>query len=286
MTAPAPEPRDRTGPPEPIFLDGRAGPLFAIYHAPAPTLARAGRSAVLYLPPFAEEMNRARRMAALLGRRLAQSGVGCLVLDPFGTGDSAGDVAEARWDLWRDDADVALGWLRARGHGEITVLGLRLGACLALQVAGLPESGVKQTILWNPVLRGEMFLTQFLRIRTAAGISGGAGGETTKDLRARLRGGETLEIAGYDLAPALAEAMSALDLVTLGEACPASIRWFELGGTEPASLPPAAAKAAERLSESGADLTVTCLPGEPFWSIEETVVVPDLLAATAALWRP
>ena len=285
---PGPEP----GPLEPLFIDGPAGRLFALYFAPA-ARSRPRRPAVLYLPPFAEEMNRARRMATLLGRMLAESGVGCLLLDPYGTGDSAGDFADARWDLWRDDAAEAARWLAARGHGDIAVLGLRLGAPLALELAAMDGSAVTKAVVWSPVLSGELFLNQFLRIRTAAGLAGGlagaGGGETTKSLRARLHDGETLEIGGYALTPGLAEAISALDLVPLGAACPAPIDWLEIcggGDGAPPALPPAGARAAERLRAAGADLSVTCIAGERFWAIEETVVIPELLNATLALWGP
>jgi hypothetical protein len=47
------------------------------------------------VPPFAEEMNKSRRMIAEVGRRLEGSGVGMLLVDLFGTGDSEGEFAQA-----------------------------------------------------------------------------------------------------------------------------------------------------------------------------------------------
>ena len=80
--------------PEPLFIDRPGGDLFALYHPPR----RAPQGGVVYIPPFAEEMNRSRRMAALQARALAESGWGVLTIDPYGCGDSAGDFADARWD--------------------------------------------------------------------------------------------------------------------------------------------------------------------------------------------
>src|SRR3546814_14337350 len=80
---------------EALFIDGPAWRLFAIHHAAAPH-CRQGLGLV-YLPPFAEEMNRSRRMAALQARALAALGIDVLLLDLFGTGDSAGDFRDARW---------------------------------------------------------------------------------------------------------------------------------------------------------------------------------------------
>lgn len=272
--------------PTPLFIDGAAGRLFAVYYAPPGTPPEGGE-AVLYLPPFAEEMNRSRRMAALQARALARRGVAALILDPFGTGDSEGDFADARWETWRADGAAAVDWLRARGHGAVSVLGLRLGACLALDLAADPTSGIAKAVLWSPIVRGAVFLTQFLRVRTAAGISprGGEAGETTKALRARLLDGETLEVAGYPLTPELAAAVERADAAALGEACRAPVAWIEVAAEAGAALAPAGAAAVERLRSAGVALQVMTAAGEPFWAIEETVVSPGLIDATTSLWQ-
>src|SRR3546814_14690353 len=101
---------------EALFIDGPAWRLFAIHHAAAPH-CRQGLGLV-YLPPFAEEMNRSRRMAALQARALAALGIDVLLLDLFGTGDSAGDFRDARWEIWREDAMAAVAWLGARCGGR------------------------------------------------------------------------------------------------------------------------------------------------------------------------
>src|SRR3546814_10965817 len=85
---------------EALFLDGPAGPLFAVHHAAAPA-SRQGLGLV-YLPPFAEEMNRSRRMAALQARRLAALGLDVTLLDPFGTGAHACDFLDRRVEIWRE----------------------------------------------------------------------------------------------------------------------------------------------------------------------------------------
>ncbi len=292
MSAPglaAPEPPH----PEPHIIEGARGPLFAVYY-PAQGEASGRAQGVLVLPPFAEEMNRSRRMMALLGRRLSARGVAVLVLDLHGTGDSGGDFSEARWDLWLSDAAAALAWLKPQAPGGLALLGLRLGACLALELAKAAEApdglALDRVILWNPVLRGDLMLNQFLRVRALAGIgqdetgTEDTGGETAKDLRARLRAGETLEVAGYALHPDLADGLEGLRLARLGEGCPAPIDWFELAAEEASRPAPASASAIEALRAAGVSIALTSVPGEPFWSIEETVVVEPLLARTAALW--
>jgi exosortase A-associated hydrolase 2 len=263
---------------EPLFLEGAAGRLFAIHHPPRGAFARAA----LYLPPFAEEMNRSRRVAALLARSLAEAGCGALLLDPYGTGDSEGDFAAARWETWREDARAGIAFLKARGYREVALVGLRLGALLALEAARGTEA-VSQVVLWQPVLKGEQMLTQFLRLRLAAGLGAGKEGrETTADLRRRLQAGETLEIAGYALAPALAAAIDKLELGPLGVEAGAAIEWIAV---EPEDAPPAPAqeKVAEEWRARGLIVRRHRVADEPFWSLQETTLAPALVARTTAL---
>lgn len=267
---------------EALFLDGPAGPVFAVHHAAAPA-CRQGLGLV-YLPPFAEEMNRARRMAALQARRLAALGIDVVLLDPFGTGDSAGDFGAARWEIWREDTRTAMAWLGARCGGRVGLWGLRLGALLAAEVAA-ETPGLARLLLWQPVLSGERHLTQFLRLRVAAGMGKGAGRETAKDLRASLTGGETLEIAGYALAPALAEAIAARRLAgPLGRLDRLPVDLLEVGAGD--GLAAGTQQMLAALHDRGRAPRALAVRGEPFWSIQEITVAPALLDATAALFRP
>ena len=267
---------------QPFFLPGARGPLFCVYHPGAPG---GGGSGLLYLAPFAEEMNRARRMAALQARRLAARGVHVLLLDPYGTGDSAGDFGEATWELWRDDAAAALRWLTARCAGDVGLWGLRLGALLAAEVAQAQARPLPRLLLWQPVVSGERFLTQFLRLRVAAGMGQADGGESTQDLRARLARGEALEVGGYEVAPALAEAIAGLKLAPLL----AGLRegrpdWIELGSGEALELPPGSRAVVDALAAQGLAVAPQVVPGDPFWAIQEFTLAPALLEATDRLF--
>src|SRR5579863_6793860 len=97
---------------EPVVIESSSGPLFGVFYPPAAPHANA---MVLFVPPFAEEMNRARRMAALQARDFAARGIGTLIFDPFGTGDSTGEFHEARLAVWLDNLVAAADWLGGRG---------------------------------------------------------------------------------------------------------------------------------------------------------------------------
>lgn len=261
---------------EPFFLGSGADRRFCLFHRPAGKC----RGAVLYVPPFAEELNRTRRMAALGARRLAAHGYGVLQIDLLGTGDSAGDFLDARWDLWRQDLDTAAAWLRARVDAPLTLWGLRLGALLALDHARTTTHPLAPMLLWQPVASGSAYLTQFLRLRTAHAMLGDAAAQSgTKALRAALAAGETLEIAGYDLSPALAHAIDALPAP---DAMPAPVpaHWFDVLGAPGQAPGLGAARVKTAWEAQGAVLHVHTVTGSPFWATTAVSTCPALLDAT------
>ena len=272
-------------PPQPFFLEGGPGPLFCLLFAPAPE--KTPRGAFLYLPPFAEEANRSRRMAVLQARRLAARDWAVLLLDPFGTGDSAGEFCEARWDLWLADAARAADWLAACWPDRRTILwGLRLGALLAADLAAREAGRFSRLLFWQPVLRGDRFMAQFLRLRTAAAMATGEK-ESGEALRARLAAGEILEVAGYELAPDLVAAIEELRLEgLLPRLGGCTIDWLELAaaGSEP-TLAPASRRLLDAQRAGGSPrLTCEAVAGEPFWTIQEITLAPELLNATDAVY--
>ena len=74
MTHPWPYPL-----PQAFFLPADGGQRFCLFYPPEGTQSR-GR--VLYLHPFAEELNSTRRIVAQQARALAQAGHGVLLVDP------------------------------------------------------------------------------------------------------------------------------------------------------------------------------------------------------------
>src|SRR5436190_21776504 len=89
--------------------------------------------AMLYLHPFAEEMNKSRRMAAMQARALAAAGWTVLQLDLFGCGDSEGEFGSASWTQWLDDAAAAIEWLDADTGSTPALWGVRTGCLLTVQ---------------------------------------------------------------------------------------------------------------------------------------------------------
>lgn len=264
--------------PRAFMLAGSSGALCAVYFEPRAGVAPLGD--VLVVPAFAEEMNRCRAMVALQARALAELGVGTLVVDPHGTGDSAGEFSQASWAQWRQDLLLAVAWLDAHGKGCRALLALRLGAIMAAElVRECPR--VSQLVLWQPVLSGKTFYTQFLRIRLAAEMNQPDRIKSTNELRAMSAQGQLVEVSGYEVGPTLAAELDGLNFDLSACAERLAIDWFEVQTDAEASLAPASQKTIDTLRSSVASLHAQAVTGPAFWHVHEREVAPALIAATA-----
>jgi exosortase A-associated hydrolase 2 len=242
---------------------------------------RASGPTVLVVPPFAEEMNKSRRMIAQVGRRLEAGGVGMLLVDLFGTGDSEGEFAQADWQRWKGDLATALQWSAAEGAPIRGMLAIRLGCILGSEV--LAESGhrVQRTVMWQPVLSGRRFLEQFLRLRVAASMMGGDSKETVAVLRSRLKSGELLEVAGYEISGKLADQLDAAELQRFLGTHLGTLHWMEAVRSADAALSVPSVKAIEAARAAGIETNSHAVAGEPFWSSTEIVCLDAMVARTA-----
>ena len=262
---------------QPFFLDVPGGQRFCLYH-PA---AGACRGALLYLHPFGDEMNKARRMAALQARAFARQGLAVLQLDLHGCGDSSGEFGDATWDGWKQDVALGCAWLRDRTGQPVTLWGLRLGATLALDYAR-SDAAIAALLLWQPVQQGPAFLTQVLRLRIANDMFDDSKEKTgTKALREQLRGGETLEVAGYDITPAMADSLDGLDAAAMAP-LGMPVHWCEIVPAADRPLNVAGARLAEAWKGAGVALQVHLVPGQPFWATQEITECPALVEASLA----
>jgi exosortase A-associated hydrolase 2 len=265
----------------PFFFDAEPGTRFSLYYAPDPLLP--ARGAILYVHPFAEEMNKTRRMAAQQARTFAAMGFAVLQIDLFGCGDSCGDFQSGRWELWKGDLAIACAWLSERAPGPLHLWGVRLGGLLALDFATTRQ--FDSLILWQPFINGRTCINQFLRLRLAAemGLDDPGAPHSTAALRAQLAARTVLEVAGYELAAPLVKAIDACDAANL-KLLPCTVHWFASGAPAAAKLAASAARLAERWAPLGVSLHFHPVDGVPFWSTSDVVECPAMLAATSAIF--
>lgn len=258
------------------FIAGPRGPVFVLARAPLGM----PRSCVLVVPPFAEEMNKCRRMVTEVGLGLAGQGVATVVPDLYGTGDSAGDFADATWEAWQGDIKRTMEWSAERGCPVSGILAIRLGCALAAAVQSSGDATpLMRSVLWQPVFDGGRYLSQFLRLRLAANMVGGEK-ESLAELRAKLISGSVLQVAGYGLSGRLA---SELDAVVTPARLPRSLGdvvWMEIVRDSGSALPEPSMCLVRNTSREDGQVQVQGHVGEPFWMSTEIVVHREIVTET------
>ena len=247
------------------------------------------RGQVLYIHPLAEEMNKSRRMAAQQARALSAAGFAVLQMDLLGCGDSSGDFGDATWSAWVDDVLAACRWLRSQPISvsnaglakpvPLWLWGLRSGCLLAADAAPkLPEPC--HFLFWAPAPAGKQLLQQFLRLKVAGDMLTGSAKGVMDGLRRQLAAGDTVEVAGYALNPALA---SGLDLASLNPPVTAArLEWLELSTRADATLTPVATQTQARWQRAGHAVRSHLVTGPSFWQTAEIEDAPALITATLA----
>ncbi len=266
-------------PARPFFLDAAPGRRFCLYHAPDASRECAG--AILYVHPFGDEMNMSRHMAAMQARAFAAMGLGVLQIDLHGCGDSDGELRDASWEIWRQDLAVAARWLETHVAPAVSLWGLRLGATLAVDFARHAGSAIDTLILWQPVIAGKAFMTQFLRLRVAGDMLNEHRDSTggTQALRTALASGDVVEVAGYELSPALVSGIDDMDLSCLS-AMRAPIHWLEIVSGADGRMADWRMDTARAWMANDIALHMHAVTCEPFWTGQEIRECLPLLSAT------
>lgn len=268
-----------------FFLPFRQGRRFCLLHSVDADVAR--RGAILYVHPFAEEMNRSRHMVAMQARALAAAGWAVLQFDLFGCGDSDGDFGEADWATWVGDVVEAATWFRSQVDTPIALWGLRAGCLLAAEAARNADLA-SDLLLWQPVVSGKQYLRQFLRLKLTAQIVGTDSRQrtTVESLQAQWARGEALEIAGYELSPALASGLDAARFAVAETI--ERVAWLEVTEQEDGGLTPSARSCLGVLQARGGRVFGRAVAGPPFWQTQQIAESPALIKATTAVveeWR-
>lgn len=278
--------------PKAFFLAARTGQRFCLFH---PAFGTTTRGLVLYVHPFAEEMNKARRMAALQSRALAQAGYAVLQMDLLGCGDSSGEFGDASWQDWVADIVHACHWLRCHANppsveieaAPLWLWGLRAGCLLSLSAAKQLSASCN-FLFWQPPPSGRVLLQQLLRLKVAGDMLNGKSKEAIETLRKKISNGTPVEIAGYMLSAELAMGLEQAEFAPPPfNGPPPRLEWLEITSQENTGTNAIRTQKTLQWQQSGYGVNCHVVHGPAFWQSSESVDTPALIAATtAALAQP
>lgn len=142
----------------PHYFGADEEPLFGVYEPPRASVAR--DAAVLLCSPIGMEYQRTHYAIRLVASQLAKSGFHALRFDYHGIGDSSGQVGAGQFDRWLDDIELAARELiEISGARELIIVGLRMGAVLAMEAVANRSIKPKAIVLWEPVVSGSNYLS-------------------------------------------------------------------------------------------------------------------------------
>jgi alpha/beta superfamily hydrolase len=194
-----------------FFLNRDGRRLFSVLHAADPTGADL---AVVFCAPLFEEKLWSHRVLVNCARFLASRGISSLRFDYFGDGESEGRFEQASVASRIADVNDAVAQCRhLTGATKIYVLGLCYGATIGTSAA-LANQGIAGAIAWSPVMDGERYAGDLLRIHLTAQMV--LHRKIVHDREALVRqimSDQSVNIEGYEIGKTLYEQMTAMDFL-------------------------------------------------------------------------
>jgi alpha/beta superfamily hydrolase len=175
-----------------------------------PEAAESASTALVFCPPFAEEMVTTYARFAAWGKQLDAEGIPALRFHPFGTGESGGSFGDFTLSTAVSDACSAAELARQRlSPARTGYFGLRLGATIAMLAAS--QQPLDVLVLWSPITNVPQYLRELLRGLLAKemvhqGVTKVR--RNTQNMIAELESGRPLDLMGYEFSSQLYREMA------------------------------------------------------------------------------
>lgn len=197
-----------------FFFENEGSQLFGFLHHPNPEVVEARKEAVLFCHPFAEEKAVSHRILFDFANALCLQGYPVLRFDYRGCGDSEGDFNELTLKSQLSDIRRATDvLLEHTGVDRLCIFGLRLGGTFAALVAE-DEPRVHALMLWEPILKGQAYLDNFLRLQVMTDNKEHGKIGTRQELLDKMQASGFVDILGYEISARCFEELSEIDLLS------------------------------------------------------------------------
>jgi len=254
----------------PFFLRVDEKPLFGMIYYPE----SGARDGVIICDSLFEEKFWCERVCANLGRYLAERGIAVLSFDYYGYGNSGGDSEDVTVVGLLDDIDYACNYMSELGISSLSLVGIRWGGGLAIEVAE-KRSDVGNVFLVEPVVDWKKELMNALRANVAGQYAIFKKAVMTRDeIVRRLKSGDDCtyngyrmnNIDGYIISRDFFEQSEQMKLVEWDEHIDSNVVIYELPGKKDVDQ-----SKYQRLCEHLGDSSRSCLVKtlenvNPFWT--------------------
>ena len=241
---------------------------------------------VLIVPGIAHEERTMSGGVVALAESLAEQGLPTLLIDLHGSSQSSGRLdADDIGARWREDIATALRHLHAAGLARVIVVGVRLGATLALDaLRGPPLFGM---VAWSPIASGRQHARE---LKVLQGLGGAAAGSADG----------SVSIGGFDLPAPLMKHIERLDLMRLEVPVPKRVllldgparldtRWLDRFASRGAAFDTRESSETEAWLFSASDepaLPLADIEAVTRWCVRLHAATPEREAAAVVVTRP
>lgn len=258
--------------------------IFLAHYAPCEQSEGVGsQQTVIFVPPFAEEMNRSKRMYVLCARLLADAGIHSICFDFAGTGDSSGKWGDYSFQDWQQNLIDVYRWAK-NITPTISLITLRDSALISLDLIKRNEIHIDKCVMWDPIDNGEVLIRQLVRMKIASAMADDLKKITTQEVTETIEKEGYLEVGGYHVSSNLIDAVRSQMIADSVEGVLDSteLHWMTTGksiSNAKQQLPISLTKL--NLNEKLlAKLTLHSVNDVRFWMQQEVTISPLLLRET------
>lgn len=212
-----------------------------------------------------------------LGRVLAEIGLGAIRFHYAGEGNSQGERQAMTFRSLCDDATAVMDHARSLGFEDFALLGTRMGALVAAEIAGQHPS--VPLALWEPVENPISFIGEAQRAKRISETAQGRRRETIP-WENELEETGKLDLIGYDAYRPLIDSLRGVDLATVLGGAPRQVFVARFSGRAVGED-----SLAKSLIERGFEVVSRYFGvSESWWFHSERAQVSDDLIDATALW--